>query len=59
MNYIAASHSRYWEPNLAQVFGVSMLAGTIATAVTYPMEYLKTVIQFRSTAIGFRGHNGK
>lgn len=39
--------------------GLSLLGGTIATAVTYPMDYLKTVIQFRSEGLGLRGERWK
>lgn len=50
-----ASYARYWEPNVLQSVGLSLLGGTIATAVTYPLDYIKTVIQFRAEGLGLRG----
>ncbi len=50
-----ASYARYWEPNMFQSVGLSLFAGSLATAVTYPIDYIKTVCQFRSEGIGLRG----
>jgi solute carrier family 25 oxoglutarate transporter 11 len=58
MNTLAASYSRYWEPSYLQVTGISLIAGTISSFVTYPLEFLKTVIQFQATGVGFRGRRG-
>lgn len=49
------SYKRYWEPTYLQTTSVSLIAGAIASWATYPAEFLKTVIQFQGTAIGFRG----
>lgn len=54
-----AQYSRYWEPNILQSVGLSLLAGSLATAITYPLDYVKTVIQFRSEGIGFAGERFK
>lgn len=54
-----AAYSRYWEPNMFQALGISLLAGTAATAITYPLDYLKTVIQFRSEGVGLPGERFK
>lgn len=43
-----AAYSRYWEPNLFQTLGFSLFAGAVATTITYPLDFLKTVIQYRS-----------
>ncbi len=50
------SYKRYFETNLPQTMGISLLVGSLATALTYPMEFLKTRIQMRSELIGMRGH---
>lgn len=50
-----ASYARYWEPNILQSVGLSLFAGSLATAATYPIDYIKTVIQYRSEGIGLRG----
>lgn len=50
-----ASYSRYWEPNIIQSVGLSLVAGALATSVTYPIDYIKTVIQYRSEGVGLRG----
>ena len=59
MNQAAASYKRFWEPNLVETMTLSMFAGTIATALVHPIEFLKTVVQFRAEGIGFRGYNRK
>lgn len=58
MNTLAASYSRYWEPSYLQATGISLIAGTIASFATYPLEFLKTVIQHQATGVGFRGRRG-
>jgi hypothetical protein len=55
MDPTRASYARYWEPNIALSVGLSLFAGSVATAVTYPLDYLKTVIQYRSEGVGLRG----
>lgn len=55
MNNYALSYKRYWEPSYIQAISISLSAGVVSSLVTYPMEFLKTVIQFQATAIGFRG----
>jgi hypothetical protein len=57
MDPTTASYKRFWEPSYFTAMGLSLFAGTIATAITHPFEYLKTVIQFRSEGVGFRGKN--
>jgi hypothetical protein len=42
-----ASYKRYWEPNYLQATSLSLIAGAIATAATYPLDFLKTVVQYR------------
>jgi hypothetical protein len=34
---------------------LSLSAGAFATAITYPIDYIKTVIQFRSEGVGLAG----
>lgn len=58
MNTLAASYNRYWEPSYLQATSISLIAGTVASFATYPLEFLKTVIQFQGTAVGFRGRRG-
>lgn len=58
MNVSLASYKRYWEPNFGQMLGLSLFAGTVATAVTHPIEFIKTVIQHRAELIGLRGYKG-
>lgn len=59
MDPTKASYARYWDPSLIQTFSLSMVAGAIATAATYPMDYIKTIAQFRSEAVGLRGDRWK
>lgn len=59
MDPSTAQFKRFWEPSYFQALGLSLFAGTVATAVTHPLEYIKTIIQFRSEAVGFRGYKGK
>lgn len=54
-----AAYSRYWEPNFIQTLGFSLLAGTVATTVTYPLDFLKTLIQYRSEGVGMPGDKFK
>lgn len=54
-----ATYARYWEPNVLTSVGLSLLAGAAATAVTYPLDYIKTVIQYRSEGVGLRGDKFK
>lgn len=58
MNTLAASYKRYWEPSYLEATAVSVIAGTVSSFVTYPLEFLKTVIQFQGTGVGFRGRRG-
>ena len=48
MDPTTASFKRFWEPSYFTTMGLSLFAGTIATAITHPIEYIKTVIQYRS-----------
>lgn len=48
------SYKRYWEPSLAQTLSSSLVVGAIATAVTYPIDLVKTRIQHRAEGIGIR-----
>lgn len=50
-----ATYARYWQPNLFVQLGLSTVAGAIATAVTYPIDYIKTVSQYRAEGLGLRG----
>lgn len=59
MDPSTAQFKRFWEPSYFQALGLSLFAGTVATAVTHPLEYIKTIIQFRSEAVGMRGYKGK
>lgn len=54
MNY---SYKRYWEPSTAQVVGLSLSVNTVSTALTYPMEFVKTRSQVRTEAVGTRSKN--
>lgn len=54
-----ATYARYWEPNILVSLGLSTVAGAVATAVTYPLDYLKTVIQYRAEGLGLRGERFK
>ena len=47
MDPTTASYKRYWEPSYIEALGLSIFAGTVATAISHPFEYLKTIIQFR------------
>ena len=59
MNTKSASFKLYWEPSYAQYISLSLATGTIASFLTYPLEFIKTIIQFQATAVGFRGKRGK
>jgi hypothetical protein len=54
-----AEYSRYYEPNLFLTVGLSLFGGALATAVTYPIDFVKTVIQFRAEGLGLRGERFK
>jgi solute carrier family 25 oxoglutarate transporter 11 len=54
MNY---SYKRYWEPSTTQVVGLSLAANAVSTAVTYPLEFVKTRSQVRTEGVGLRGKN--
>jgi len=57
MDPTTASFKRFWEPSYLTGLSLSLFAGTIATAITHPIEYVKTIIQYRSEGVGFRGYN--
>ena len=59
MNNFALSYKRYWEPSYLQATSISLIAGAVSSFITYPVEFLKTVIQFQGTAVGFRGKRRK
>lgn len=59
MDPTRAWYKRYWEPNLLQTVGFSLLAGSIATTISYPIDFIKTVIHYRSEGIGFPGDRFK
>jgi len=59
MNTFAASYKRYWEPSYSQFLGLSIASGTIASFLTYPLEFIKTVIQHQGVGVGFRGRRGR
>ena len=59
MDPTRAWYKRYWEPNLLQTVGFSLVAGAVATTITHPIEYIKTVIQFRSEGVGIIGDKYK
>lgn len=58
MDPTTASFKRFWEPSYFQAIGLSLFAGAVATAITHPIDYVKTIIQYRSEGIGFRGYKG-
>ncbi len=43
-----ASYKRYWEPGLGLTMGLSLATGWLVTYVTYPLNFIKTVIQYRN-----------
>jgi len=51
------SFKRYWEPSTAEVLGSSLIVNSVATAITYPLEFVKTRIQIRSEGYGIRNYN--
>lgn len=53
------SYKRYWEPSYLTAIGLSLGTGALATSVTYPLEFVKRVIQHRAEGIGMRGTNRK
>lgn len=53
------SYKRYWEPGYLTTLGLSLGVGALATAVTYPLEFVKRIIQFRAEGVGMRGTNGR
>lgn len=48
------SYKRYWEPSTTQTIGSSLVVGAISTALTYPIDFVKTRIQSRAEGIGIR-----
>jgi len=58
MNTHAHSYKRYWEPTYLQTTGLSIVAGAVSSFITYPLEFLKTVIQHQAVGLGFRGRLG-
>ena len=54
-----ATYANYYSAKMETSLGTGLVSGAIATAVTYPIEYVKTVSQFQSNAIGFRGNRWK
>lgn len=54
MNY---SYKRYWEPSTNQVIGLSLAINSISTALTYPIEFVKTRTQIRAEGVGNRNKN--
>ena len=58
MDPSTAQFKRFWEPSYFQAIGLSLFAGAVATAITHPIEYVKTVIQYRGEGIGLRGYKG-
>lgn len=54
-----AAYSRYWEPSFLQTIGFSLLAGTVATTLTHPLDFIKTIIQYRAEGVGFPGEQFK
>ena len=53
-----ASYKRFWEPSYPFALTLSLATNAIATVATYPLNFVKTVIQFRSTGVGLRGYQG-
>ena len=58
MNTHSISYKRYWEPSYLQTASISLIAGAVSSFVTYPLEFLKTSIQYQSIGIGLRGRRG-
>ncbi len=50
-----ATYKRFWEPSYIQAISLSLFAGAVATTISHPIEFIKTVIQFRSEGVGLRG----
>lgn len=55
MNTQSLSYKRYWEPSYLESTSVSLIAGAVCSFATYPLEFLKTVIQHQAVGVGFRG----
>lgn len=53
-----ASYKRYWEPNIFTTLGLSLSVGALVTTVTYPLEFVKRIIQLRSEGVGIRTNIG-
>lgn len=51
------SYKRYWQPSTATALTLSLGVNALATAITYPIEFVKTRIQLRSEGIGIRQRN--
>lgn len=58
MNTQSLSYKRYWEPSYLESTSVSLIAGAVCSFATYPLEFLKTVIQHQAVGVGFRGRRG-
>lgn len=56
--FMNESYKRYWEPSYLTAIGLSLATGALATTITYPLEYVKRIIQFRAEGVGIRGTNG-
>ena len=49
---------KYWEPNYLQTISLSIVSGSVATLVTHPLEFLKTVVQFKTEGTKTYGESG-
>lgn len=58
MDPSTAQFKRFWEPSYFQAIGLSLFAGAVATAITHPIDYVKTIIQYRAEGVGLRGYKG-
>lgn len=56
MDPTTAQFKRFWEPSYFQAIGLSLFAGAVATAITHPIDFVKTIIQFRAEGVGLRGY---
>jgi hypothetical protein len=50
---IYASYDRSFEPNHLQLQAFSLVAGSLATVISHPFEFLKTKTQVVTEGIGF------
>ena len=58
MDPTTAQFKRFWEPSYIQAISLSLFAGAVATAITHPIDFVKTIIQYRAEGIGLRGYKG-